>query len=289
MVFSGFWPLPRVGRRWPGRKNLLPAWQALFHGSSAAGRFSFLRALRRPYPLIPFPQRQEGIHPLPWLGEQKLSQHQPAVGEGLTTYWHGCSAAFSGTALSSSDSCSLSLFMPKAAAARWIRASMVKDGPASLFVRSDSPRAGCCTTCVSSCAVSSRSVGAMAGTEVDVRAVGEGLGSDGLIHLPSIVSRMHMYVAEVHTESRLHVGAHRTWQWTSASFAEVDPLLDIDVRFKGAAPYASSFCLDRVRFFSPLQWRFSAEGEAIHGSASPEVDPLFPHHCLCLPLPGSVA
>ncbi len=91
----------------------------------------------------------------------------------------------------------------------------------------------------------------MTSAKVNVGAVGEGLGSDGLIHLQSVTSRMDAYMTEVHTKPGLHVGAHRVRQWTAASFAQVNPRFDIGARFKGVTQCARRVALDRFCFVFP--------------------------------------
>jgi hypothetical protein len=63
--------------------------------------------------------------------------------------------------------------------------------------------------------------------EKDILSVGEGLGPDGLIHLPGIAADMDTHCAEIGTKPWLHVGAHRVRQGTAASFAQADLGFDI--------------------------------------------------------------
>ena len=63
--------------------------------------------------------------------------------------------------------------------------------------------------------------------KVNVGAMGEGLGTDGLIHLQSVAAGMDTHLAEIHAKPGLHVGAHRVRQGTAAPFTQADLRFDI--------------------------------------------------------------
>ena len=88
----------------------------------------------------------------------------------------------------------------------------------------------------------------MISAKVNIGAVGEGLGADGLIHLPGIPAGMDVDMAEVHAEPRLHIGAHRVRQGTAVSFTLTDQRFDIGSSLKAFSQSIHRFGLDRFGF-----------------------------------------
>src|SRR5215831_14490071 len=85
--------------------------------------------------------------------------------------------------------------------------------------------------------------------KINVGAMSEGLGADGLIHLQSVAAGMDTHLTEIHAKPGLHVVAHRIRQWTAASFALTDLRFDIRSGLKAFSQCTGRFGLDRFLFF----------------------------------------